>query len=226
MDFWGNYNFNFNFGLNNWFMPSCTMPIFSFNSFQFPTFNFPNFSNFQFFPSLFSSWNFQPMLPYSYPYASPLQSNQKTQEKKTETVSVSSNNLSLSGYSARLGEKLANTALSLKANRFTGWCAKYVKNAIQTAGLGFWEPGHAYEMSNILRRNRNFKEISPSSVEVSQLPAGCILVYDRGANGYSSAYGHTEITTGDGRAVSDGVTNNLHKQPSAIFMPVERSYYA
>lgn len=224
MNFWGNYNFNFDFGMNNWFMPSFTMPSFSFNSFQFPTFTFPNFSNFQLFPSLFSDWNFPQMLPYSYSYTPPFPFYQKPKEKKTEPVS--SNNLSLSGYSSRLGERLANTALSLKANDFTGWCAKYVKNAIQTAGLGSWEPGHAYEMSNILRHNRNFKEISPSSVDVSKLPAGCVLVYDRGAKGYSSAYGHTEITTGDGRAVSDGVTNNLHKQPSAIFMPVERSYLA
>ena len=46
------------------------------------------------------------------------------------------------------------------------------------------------------------------------------MVYDKGVQGYSASYGHTEITTGDGRAVSDGITNNLYKKPSSIFIPV------
>ena len=75
-------------------------------------------------------------------------------------------------------------------------------------------------MSNILRKNKNFKEISPSKVNVEDLPAGCVIVYNKGVQGYSPEYGHTEITTGDGRAVSDGITQNLHKTPSAIFVPV------
>ena len=64
-----------------------------------------------------------------------------------------------------------------------------------------------------------FKEISPNSVNVKDLPAGCVIVFDRGMYKYSDDYGHVEITTGDGRGVSDGVTTDLRK-PSAIFMPV------
>ena len=75
-------------------------------------------------------------------------------------------------------------------------------------------------MPKILRKNKKFKEISPSEVNVEDLPAGCILVYNKGVQGYSPKYGHTEITTGDGRAVSDGITNNLYKTPSSIFVPV------
>ena len=68
--------------------------------------------------------------------------------------------------------------------------------------------------------NKNFKEISTSKIDVKDLPAGCVLVYNRGSQGYSSEYGHTEITTGDGRAVSDGITKHLFKKPDAIFVPV------
>jgi len=96
----------------------------------------------------------------------------------------------------------------------------YVKASIRDAGLGSYKNGHAYQMTGILRSNPNFKEISPSSVNVKDLPSGCILVYNRGAQDYSAEYGHTEITTGDGRAVSDGITDNLYKEPSAIFVPV------
>ena len=81
-------------------------------------------------------------------------------------------------------------------------------------------------MPSILRNNKNFKEIPVDTVNVKDLPAGCVLVYDKGSQGYSRKYGHTEITTGDGRAVSDGITKNLYKKPSAIFMPVEHNYLA
>jgi hypothetical protein len=75
-------------------------------------------------------------------------------------------------------------------------------------------------MPSILKSNRNFKEISTEGIDVAKLPAGCILVYGRGEQGYDEDAGHTEITTGDGRAVSDGITKNLYKKPSNIFIPV------
>lgn len=137
-----------------------------------------------------------------------------------DTFSFSSNKqANLSGYNASAGNRLARVALN-SASGTTGKCARYVKNAIANSGLGAYKSGHAYQMTGILRQNKNFKEISPSSVNVKDLPAGCVLVYDRGVSGVSSKYGHTEITTGDGRAVSDHVTKRLNKTPSAIFIPV------
>ena len=70
-----------------------------------------------------------------------------------------------------------------------------------------------------VQANKNFKEINPNGVDLKKLPAGCVLVYGKGVAGYSKKYGHTEITTGNGKAVSDGVTQNLHRKPTAIFMP-------
>lgn len=134
-------------------------------------------------------------------------------------VSLSSMNDPLSSYDAGRGNFLVKTALSNTDGKFTGYCAKYVKNAIVDAGLGSYTYGHAYQLADALRKNPNFKEISPSAVDVNKLPAGCVLVYDQGASGYSSEYGHTEITVGDGRAVSDGITRNLRK-PSTVFIPV------
>lgn len=110
---------------------------------------------------------------------------------------------------------------------FTKQCATYVKRAIDNAGLGKYEYGDAYECANILQRNPNFKEISTAGLDLSTLPAGCVLVYDKGVSGYSSKYGHVEITLGNGQAASDGVTNNI-RQGARVFAPVSdnRSYIA
>ena len=123
------------------------------------------------------------------------------------------------GYSAKKGWELAKKVVS-GAVGFIGKCARYVKNAISKAGLGKYEYGNACDMVSIMRRNKNFKEINPNGVDLKKLPAGCVLVYGKGVAGYSKKYGHTEITTGNGKAVSDGVTQNLHRKPTAIFMPV------
>ena len=58
------------------------------------------------------------------------------------------------------------------------------------------------------------------------LPAGCVLVYEKGVAGYSSQYGHIEITDGNGNAYSDGKTRNI--RPGAkVYIPVESTgYYA
>lgn len=146
----------------------------------------------------------------------------------TKTIYTNTNKASTSleqvGYDANKGEKLAYTA-SKNAVGFTKHCATYVKNAIQSSGLGAYEYGDAYECANILERNKNFKEISTNGLDLSTLPAGCVLVYDKGVAGYSSKYGHTEITLGNGQAVSDGVTNNI-RQGARVFVPVSQSYVA
>lgn len=135
-----------------------------------------------------------------------------------------STNLENVGYDKNKGEKLANTAAKNTVG-FTNQCASYVKTAIQNSGLGAYEYGDAYEYANILKRNKNFKEISTNGLDLSTLPAGCVLVYDKGVAGYSSKYGHTEITLGNGQAVSDGVTNNI-RQGARVFVPVSQSYVA
>ena len=123
------------------------------------------------------------------------------------------------GYNAKKGNRLASIAAQ-NAKDFTGQCATYVKNAIQEAGMGKYIKGDAYECANILKRNKeNFKEISTKGLDLSSLPKGCALVYDRGVSNYSSDSGHIEITLGNGKAARDGITNNI--RPGArVFIPV------
>ena len=215
MDFWGFNNFNWGFGMNNWFMPSFSYNVNPFfdSSFMFPNFQMPTFS---FMPSI---WSYAPSYSYSSNYQfTPLFTTSYTNNLEPQNVdseiktkpqtTVTQNGSVLSGYNASAGKRLANIALNNSVG-WTGYCARHVKNAISAANLGSYQSGHAYQMPSILRNNKNFKEIPAQDVNVKDLPAGCVLVYNRGSQGYSQEYGHTEITTGDGRAVSDGITKNL-----------------
>lgn len=156
-----------------------------------------------------------------------LNSNNKYNSKNSIKI-LSTNKVSTTledvGYDKTKGDKLANTA-SKNAVGFTKQCATYVKKAIQSSGLGAYEYGDAYECANILKRNKNFKEISTNGLDLSTLPSGCVLVYDKGVAGYSAKYGHIEITLGNGQAVSDGVTNNI-RQGARVFVPVSQNYVA
>ncbi len=158
-------------------------------------------------------------------------------ESENIRLSTKVNSSVLKNYNANAGKKLVNlamkysnfeidheskkvTSISKPSNKSIGDCALYVKAAIRDVGLGAYQYGHAYQMTSILRNNPNFKEISPRSVNLKDLPAGCVLVYNKGVGGYSKDYGHTEITTGNGSAVSDFITKKLKKTPSTIFIPV------
>lgn len=229
-------NFNFNFG-------SWNVPKFSWNNFNNGIGNLAswnnnllwNWNNNQLPPigDTFAGTNFSYTLPkydfnympsFAQTYTTPITiSYSPTQlnfgEKKyNNNFSDESNQDFLRNYNAQKGRKLASIALDNSIG-WSGYCAKYVKTAIRDSGLGSYTSGDAYQMTDILQNNSNFKQISTSNVNVDDLPAGCVLVYDKGVQGYSNNYGHVEITTGDGRGVSDGITNNLRK-PSAIFIPV------
>mgnify|MGYP000124486137 CR=1 FL=1 len=128
------------------------------------------------------------------------------------------------GYNPSKGQKLANIAKQ-NATGFKGLCATYVKKDIEKAGLGKYEYGHAFQCADILRRNPNFKEISTKGLDLSSLPAGCVLVYGKKVAKYNPKYGHIEITDGNGNAYSDGKTGRI--RPGAkVFVPVSTNYMA
>ena len=242
MNYWGTFNWDYGFGMNNWFTPSFSFdynPFYNttnfFSSYQFPAIdfsqNFLNFAPTYSYTPIFTNYNPVSTTPKSddfdisqitVPTVTQPTLNVPKPGLKVQKVHIG---IPLDGYDANAGQRLANIALNNSVG-WTGYCARSVKNAISQANLGSYQSGHAYQMTSILRKNKNFKEIPVDTVNVKDLPAGCVLVYDRGKEGYSKNYGHTEITTGDGRAVSDGITKNLRKKPSAIFMPVEHNYLA
>lgn len=123
------------------------------------------------------------------------------------------------GYNAKKGKKLAQEAAS-HVTGFNGACGTKVREALERAGLANGKrTGSAADFGDVLLKQKNFKEVSANGMDLKSLPAGCILVYGRGVSNYNPKDGHVEITLGDGRAASDGLTNNI--RPGArIFVPV------
>lgn len=208
------FNINSDNGFFNTMTPSINMwnnvPLFNFdNCIKFPSFDF---SNLNIFDNSNFSWNNNLSIGDSF-------------TRTTNKLKPNTSGLKLEGYNATAGEKLAKIAMDRRQTdrwsniKGTGKCATYTKEAIEAAGMGSYVMGDGYQMTSILSKNKNFKQISPNGIDVKDLPAGCVLVYGKGVSGYHKQYGHTEITTGDGRGVSQAITYNVRK-PSAIFIPV------
>ena len=117
-------------------------------------------------------------------------------------------------------KEMAQNARVHAKSKSSGNCALYVSNAIEESGIPVTR-GHAFQMENNLRNNENFKEISISKDEFAKLPAGCILVYPKGVAGYSSDFGHIEITLGNGETASDFLNKNpKYSENMKVFVPV------
>ena len=123
-------------------------------------------------------------------------------------------------YDANLAKKMAQNAANNAESSSQHECAKYVSDAIEDSGVSVTR-GHAYQMIDNLRNNSHFKEISITKDELKNLPAGCVLVYPKGSAGYSSEYGHIEITLGNGKAASDFINDNpKYASNMKVFAPV------
>lgn len=144
----------------------------------------------------------------------------KLAEETASHVESEYTSLEYAGYNKELAEKLAEETASHVESEPTGFCAKYVSNAMERLGI-VGKRGDAYELRDSLRNNPHFKEIDASTVDVKNLPAGCVLVYQKGDAGYSSKYGHVEVTLGNGTAASDFINNNIKQSSNmSIFVPV------
>ena len=199
-----------------------------------PSFSFPSVFTYNFTPTIIP----QPNLPFNINYDNlslggnnfntvnlPYMDNFDT-FTIGQSKSFTNNNKRLktydqlkSLYNAENGKKLADYAKQ-HATGTTGNCSKFVSNALEGTGLmGNMTRGHAYKQQGKLRKNPNFKEVSVEGTDWNKLPAGCILCYNKGSQNYSAEHGHIQITTGDGKAVSDFEATEI-KKPDAIFMPV------
>lgn len=195
------------------------------NSWMSSSFSYtPQQSSFE-FTSVSSSTDFMAdLFSVLTPKASKTSNTAKTQKSSTVNYNTKTNLPQFNDveYDKEKGNLLAQKVVSgIPANRDTALCAKYTKLAIQNAGLGQYISGHAYECADILRNNSNFKEINVSGNQLSKLPAGCIIVYEKGAANYSSQYGHIEVSLGDGRAASDFINSNIRPSDNVhVFVPV------
>lgn len=127
-----------------------------------------------------------------------------------------------SALQRRLADEGRRVALSMNGYTSRGQCAKGVNRSIQRA-MGFRNYGHANQIANNLPRNR-FREVRMSLAEALRTP-GLVLTWQRTSTRLGRIYGHTAITTGDGRSsVSDFVERNTlttgGRSGLRVFMPI------
>ncbi|SEU38235.1 LysM peptidoglycan-binding domain-containing protein [Stigmatella erecta] len=121
--------------------------------------------------------------------------------------------------------KLANAgraaAMGMGGYNSQGLCATGVSRAIQNA-FGFKVWGNGNQIDNNLPRDK-FKQVNMPLSEALKIP-GLVLTWEKTSSKAGSIYGHTAITTGDGRSsVSDFIERNTlgagGRSGLKIFMP-------
>jgi LysM repeat protein len=112
-------------------------------------------------------------------------------------------------------------AMSIGGYSSQGLCATGVSKAIQNA-FGFKVWGNGNQIDNNLPKDK-FKQVNMSLEQALKIP-GLVLTWERTSSRLGSIYGHTAITTGDGRSsVSDFIERNTlgagGRSGFKVFMP-------
>ncbi|MFP2926423.1 LysM peptidoglycan-binding domain-containing protein [Pyxidicoccus sp. 3LG] len=122
----------------------------------------------------------------------------------------------------RLAEAGRKAALGMGGYNSQGLCATGVSRAIQNA-FGFKVWGNGNQIDNNLPRDK-FKQVNMSLEEALKIP-GLVLTWEKTSSAAGQKYGHTAITTGDGRSsVSDFIERNTlgagGRSGFKVFMPI------
>jgi peptidoglycan hydrolase-like protein with peptidoglycan-binding domain len=107
-------------------------------------------------------------------------------------------------YSPGRGQALANYARS-HISGGSSFCYTYVARAIHAKNGAFLNGMHAYMASDYLAQNKGFREVAVPLDELAKLPAGAIVVWDKG----TSRSGHISIADGKGNEISDHVSPQM-----------------
>ncbi len=122
----------------------------------------------------------------------------------------------------RLAAAGRQAAMGMGGYHSQGLCATGVSRAIVSAmGIKVW--GNGNQIDNNLPKNK-FKQVNISLAEALKIP-GLVLTWERTSSAAGQKYGHTAITTGDGRSsCSDFIENNTlgagGRSGLKIFVPI------
>ncbi|WP_224362314.1 LysM peptidoglycan-binding domain-containing protein [Hyalangium versicolor] len=124
---------------------------------------------------------------------------------KTEgTTNV--NGIKVTPAMRKLASAGQNAAMSIGGYKSQGLCATGVSKAIQNA-FGFKVWGNGNQIDNNLPKDK-FKQIDIPLSEALKIP-GLVLTWEKTSTSAGQKYGHTAITTGDGKgSVSDFIERN------------------
>ncbi|QRN99508.1 peptidoglycan-binding protein [Archangium violaceum] len=121
-----------------------------------------------------------------------------------------------------LANNARSVALGMGGYSSQGLCATGVSRAIQrTYGIKVW--GNGNQIDDNLPRDK-FKQVNLSLAEALKIP-GLVLTWEKTSTRLGSIYGHTAITSGDGRSsYSDFVESNTlgagGRSGFKVFMPI------
>ena len=121
------------------------------------------------------------------------------------------------GNVAGWGKDLAKFAEN-NANGPGGYCFKWVAQALRKFGVNT-SGASAYMAADQLAKNDKFREVKIDGKDLAKLPAGAVVVWDRG-NGHQ--HGHISISLGDGREASDKIrkqTTTSYGTSFRVFLP-------
>jgi LysM repeat protein len=122
----------------------------------------------------------------------------------------------------RLAQAGHTAAMGMGGYNSQGLCATGVSRAISSA-LGLSVRGNGNQIDNNLPKDK-FKELNIPLSEALKIP-GLVLTWEKTSSRLGSIYGHTAITSGDGRSsASDFIERNTlgagGRTGLRIFMPV------
>lgn len=124
---------------------------------------------------------------------------------------------------SRLAAAGRSVAMSMGGYNSQGLCATGVSRAIQQVyGVKVW--GNGNQIDDNLPRNK-FKQVNISLAEALKTP-GLILTWEKTSSRLGSIYGHTAITSGDGRSSysdfieSNTLAGNASRSGLKIFAPI------
>ena len=229
--------FAFQFGSFNFQLPMIDFSKFTFP--QLPMFNFPKFDM-----SLIPSSSFDTSFISSstlggkriFDKVGYTSSGTSSQTKDLIKKEITNNDTNFKDilkkkgveYNASVGHKVTEYAIDKALGKSNKDCALYVSDAFENTDNSIGG-GHAFEKkSELEKRNQDFTKIEiSSSKELTQLPAGSVVVYDKGVCGYHDEFGHVFIATGNGKGVSDFIQNNLHYPDNgkgiSVYIPTKKS---
>jgi len=134
-----------------------------------------------------------------------------------------------SSYNPVLGDNLASAARNGSAGYSMGQCYSYVWRALRNT-LGSQietlpiPPTSAYQFGEWVINNpstaKTWLRLVRTNTPATSAPRGSVIVWPRGACGYSSTHGHIEIAQGNGTACSD-FCGTIRSCTAQVFMPVQ-----
>lgn len=119
---------------------------------------------------------------------------------------------------SEFGKKFA-AAAEKTANRINtpGWCLKGVNDTMQAMGMPVTRRASAYMALPDFQKSDRFQEIKVSRDQLKSLPAGAVVIWDKGAG---LPHGHISVALGNGREASSTVRNQLNlKTNFHVFVP-------